>query len=110
MRYFLTGATGFIGGALARQLRDAGDAVVALVRDPARGAELRALGVDLRRGDITDRASIKPAMDGADGVFHVAGWYKVGDRDQRAAWAINVDGTRNVLECMRELAIPRGVY
>jgi nucleoside-diphosphate-sugar epimerase len=45
-----------------------------------------------------------------DGVFHIAGWYKVGARDRQAAYPINVLGTRNVLELMRELAIPKGVY
>ena len=49
-------------------------------------------------------------MTGVDGVFHVAGWYKVGISDRAAAVGINIDGTRNVLELMRELRIPKGVY
>jgi nucleoside-diphosphate-sugar epimerase len=49
-------------------------------------------------------------MQGADALFHVAGWYEVGTRDQSPAWAINVQGTRNVLEVMKELGIPKGVY
>jgi nucleoside-diphosphate-sugar epimerase len=49
-------------------------------------------------------------MTGADGVFHIAGWYKIGARDQRDGARINIDGTRNVLELMRELGIPKGVY
>ena len=49
-------------------------------------------------------------MTGADGVFHVAGWYKVGHWDERAAVAINVGGTQHVLELMKELGVPRGVY
>jgi nucleoside-diphosphate-sugar epimerase len=49
-------------------------------------------------------------MEGADGVFHVAGWYQIGARDSTLAQRINVDGTRNVLETMRDLRIPRGVY
>lgn len=53
---------------------------------------------------------MRAGMAGADGVFHVAGWYKVGARDRSAAEAVNVTGTRNVLELMRDLAIPRGVY
>jgi nucleoside-diphosphate-sugar epimerase len=112
MRYFVTGATGFIGGELARQLTAAGHQVVALVRTPAKAAALRDLGAELHPGDITDRGSLRAPMKGADGVFHVAAWYKVGVR-QRAegeAEAINVEGTRNVLEVMRELGIPKGVY
>lgn len=49
-------------------------------------------------------------MEGADGVFHVAGWYKVGVRDKAAGRSVNVLGTRNVLEMMEELEVPRGVY
>jgi nucleoside-diphosphate-sugar epimerase len=45
-----------------------------------------------------------------DGVFHVAGWYKLGVKDRAAAVATNIDGTRNVLELMQELRIPKGVY
>jgi nucleoside-diphosphate-sugar epimerase len=108
--YFLTGATGFVGGAIARQLRDAGHEVRAVVRSPERAAALAGLGVSVHPGDVTDKESLRVAMRGADGVFHVAGWYKVGVRDRSAAVAVNIDGTRNVLEVMRELRVPRGVY
>ena len=109
-RYFVTGATGFVGGRLARQLREAGHDVVTIARDPGRAGELEAIGVRVHRGDITARESLVEPMRGADGVFHLAAWYKVGVRDVSPAHAINVDGTRNVLEVMRELGIPRGVY
>jgi len=49
-------------------------------------------------------------MRGVDGVFHAAGWYRVGVRDKTPAQRINVHGTRNVLSMMQELQIPRGVY
>ncbi len=110
MRYFVTGATGFIGGELVRQLLAAGDEVVALVRDVSRASRLAQQGVQLANGDLTDKQIISAAMQGADGVFHVAGWYKVGDSDRRQAWAVNVEGTRNVLEAMRDAGVPRGVY
>jgi len=110
VRYFLTGATGFVGGRLARQLREAGHDVVALVRSLGRAKELADLGVSLAEGDVTDKESMRAPMRGVDGVFHVAGWYRVGSRDRAAAEAINVFGTQNVLDLMRELAIPKGVY
>lgn len=109
-RYFVTGGTGFIGGRLVRQLVDAGHQVVALVRDPARAGDLKALGAELCSGDINDKEQMRPGMAGADGVFHLAGWYQVGVRDKRPGERINVDGTRCVLELMRDLAIPKGVY
>lgn len=110
MKYFLTGATGFIGGRVASQLRDAGHQVVALVRNPEQAGALAATGVKVARGDVTDKESIRAAMSGSDGVFHIAGWYKIGERDRRPAVAINVDGTYNVLDVMKELGIAKGVY
>jgi nucleoside-diphosphate-sugar epimerase len=110
MKYFLTGATGFIGGVLARQLREAGHEVIAVVRTPAKAQELAKLGVSLHQGDVTDKESMRKGMTAVDGVFHVAGWYKVGVRDKSQAYAVNVEGTRTVLELMKELKIPKGVY
>jgi nucleoside-diphosphate-sugar epimerase len=110
MRYFLTGATGFLGGRVARQLVAEGHEVVAVARDPASAGDLAALGVSLHGGDVTEKESMRAAMTGVDGVFHIAGWYKIGMRDTSPGVKINVDGTRNVLELMRELAIPKGVY
>lgn len=110
MRYFLTGATGFLGGVLARQLRDAGHVVRAIARSPTRASSLVDLGVEVHAGDVTDLESMRAPMTGVDGVFHVAGWYKLGVRDRAAAVGTNIDGTRNVLRLMRELGVPRGVY
>jgi nucleoside-diphosphate-sugar epimerase len=110
MRYFVTGATGFIGGQLVHQLLAAGHEVAALVRDPARARTLEAAGVTLHAGDITAKETLRAAMHGADGVFHLAAWYEIGTKDQSRAELINVQGTRNVLETMRDLGIPRGVY
>jgi nucleoside-diphosphate-sugar epimerase len=110
MKYFITGATGFIGGRLARQLAQAGHHLVALVRDPAKAGDLAASGVELRRGDMTDRASLREAMHGADGVFHLAGWYALGNLDRAKMQAINVDGARNTLETAAELGVRRIVH
>jgi len=53
---------------------------------------------------------MRKPMEGTDGVFHVAGLYKLGIRDRKIAQRINVEGTRNVLELMKELLIKKGVY
>lgn len=110
MKYFVTGATGFLGGALAARLRTDGHEVRAVVRDPARASGLASIGAIIVRGDVSDKSSMRDAMRGVDGVFHVAGWYKLGVKDRAAAVAANIDGTRNVLELMQELRIPKGVY
>lgn len=110
MKYLVTGATGFVGEHVGLQLVEAGHEVVALVRDPRSAKHLEAVGMTLARGDITDRDSLRAPMEGVDGVFHLAAWYEVGTRDAAEAERVNVSGTRNVLEVMRELGIPKGVY
>ncbi len=110
-RYFVTGATGFLGGELVKQLVGRGHRVAALARSPEPSPLLKALGVELYGGDITDRESLRAPMQGVDGVFHAAAWYKVGARQKGdIAERTNVDGTRNVLEVARELGVPRVVY
>jgi len=110
MKFFLTGATGFLGGVLARQLRALGHDVNAVIRSPEKANELKTLGVTLFKGDVTEKESMQEAMQGTDGIFHVAGWYKIGAKDKRQGEKVNVQGTRNVLELMQELRIPKGVY
>lgn len=110
MKIFLTGATGFVGGRMARLLVQRGHQVHAVVRTPAKAADLAALGVHLHPGDVTAKESMRAAMTGAEAVLHIAGWYKVGVRDTREGHAINVTGTRHVLELMQELNVPKGVY
>ena len=106
----MTGATGFIGGRVTRQLVEAGHEVVAIARNPENARGLASIGVDVRRGDITSKDSLREPMAGADGVFHIAGWYKIGSKYPAEGDRINVVGTRNVLTTMKELGIPKGVY
>ena len=110
MKYFVTGATGFVGGVLAKKLREAGHEVHASVRSPEKANDLQEIGVKVYRGDVTDKESMREAMAGVDGVFHVAGWYKIGVKDKSDGERVNIQGTRNVLELMQELKIPKGVY
>ena len=110
MKYFVTGATGFVGGVLVKKLREVGHEVNASVRSPEMAKDMQALGVKLFKGDVTDKESMREAMTAVDGVYHVAGWYKVGTRDKSGGARVNINGTRNVLELMQELNIPKGVY
>ncbi|MDQ3782571.1 MAG: NAD-dependent epimerase/dehydratase family protein [Actinomycetota bacterium] len=110
MRYAITGATGFVGGALAAELRRGGHHVVALVRAPTKAGTLAGIGVELAVGDLDDDAALQTLCHGADGVFHVAGWYRLGNRDRAEAVRVNVDGTRNVLAATAKAGTPRIVY
>jgi dihydroflavonol-4-reductase len=105
----MTGATGFLGGALARMLLGGGHEVVALVRRPEAASDLRDLGVTLVPGDLDDAAALDRLLDGADGFFHVAGWFKFGRREHHALHAVNVQGTRNALEAALRAGV-RSVY
>ncbi len=114
MRVFITGATGFVGQALVRTLRARGWDLSALVRDPA-GAPARWLqgqGVALVRGDVTQPDGLAPALRGHDAVLHNAGVYEIGADAAlvRRMHAVNVDGTRHVLEAARTAAVPRTLY
>jgi len=93
-----------------RQLVSARHKVTAIARDPSKAQDLRALGVDVHPGDVTVQESLRSPMTGADGVFHIAGWYKIGTKDRAEGERINVVGTRNVLTVMKELGIRKGVY
>ena len=110
MRYFVTGATGFMGARVARMLVDDGHDVVALVRSSRQAALLEDSGMTPHVGDVTRKESMRAGMQGVDGIFHLAAWFKVGVRDLSPAYAVNVEGTRNVLELMADLDVPLGVY
>ncbi len=110
MRCFLTGASGFVGANLARELAACGHEVKVLVR-PA--SDLRGLaGIECERieGDITDRQVLRQALQGCDWCFHVAASYHLWLRDYRPMYAANVDGTRNVLQAAWEAHCGRIVY
>src|SRR5689334_14923191 len=77
MRIAITGATGGVGGAVCRAAGARGDAVRALVRDPARAARIAAIGVELVRGDLDDPAALEETARGADAFVHAAA--QVGD-------------------------------
>lgn len=109
MRYAMTGATGFLGGALARMLIDNGHEVAALVRRPEAATHLRDLGVTIVKGDLGDDEALDRLLEGADGFFHVAGWFRFGRREREMLHEVNVQGTRNALEAARRAGV-RTVY
>ena len=112
MRVFLTGATGFIGGQVAKGLRERGDEVVCLVRSPEKATELEALGCELVAGDLGDREAMRGAMEGCDGAIHAAAMYEVGiPASQRPAMhEANVLGTENALRAALEAKVGKVVY
>ena len=112
MKVFLTGGTGFIGGAIARQLRDLEHEVVALVRSPEKADDLRRIGASLIEGDLSDPTVIARAAEGVDAAIHGAAIYRVGvtGGEAKRLRAANIDGTRNALDGLIEAGVPRIVY
>lgn len=113
-RVFVTGGAGFIGRAVVRLLRQRGDDVTAVVRDPARAAFLADLRVrvvanDLGSGSV---ATISEQMRGCDGVIHLAGSYRVGIRpsERPAMYEMNVAVAARVLDAAIEVGVPRIVH
>ncbi|MBC7262833.1 MAG: NAD-dependent epimerase/dehydratase family protein [Chloroflexi bacterium] len=110
MRAFVTGATGFVGSHVAEELLRAGYIVRALVRP---GSDVRALtGLDVERvsGSLSDKASLYEAMQGCDLLFHVAAFYSTREEDAAQMYAINVGGTKTILQVAMELGVQRVVY
>jgi len=112
MRVVLTGGGGFVGGAVARQLRERGDEVVALVRDPARVGDLQAIGAEVVANDLATAAATEATLSGADAEIHAAGSYRVGipQRERAAMWDANVGTTTRVLAAAATAGTKRIVY
>src|SRR3954452_1742708 len=112
MRAFVTGATGFIGGHVARKVAERGDHVVALVRSPEKAGDLQALGAELVEGDLSNEEAIKRGVQGADAVFHIGAIYKVGIKKSQAEelWDANVRGVERVLDAAHDAGVKRIVY
>ena len=112
MRVFLTGGTGFIGGHVARRLRDRGDDVRVLVRDLEKGRALEALGCELVVGDLGDEPAIAAGLEGCDALIHNAAVYEVGipASEHRAMYEANVLGTERVLRAALAAQTPKVVY
>jgi dihydroflavonol-4-reductase len=104
----VTGATGFIGWHVARQLLDRGDSVRALARDPSKLRELD--GVQPIQGDLRDPASLARAVEDCAIVYHVAADYRLWTRDPQEMFRSNVEGTRNLLEAARRTGVERFIY
>ncbi|HET8554867.1 MAG TPA: hopanoid-associated sugar epimerase [Rhodanobacteraceae bacterium] len=109
-RVLVTGATGFIGSAVVRNLLHAGYRVRALVRPTSRLDSLEGLDVETATGDVRDLPSLLDAMQGCGGVFHVAADYRLWTPDADAMYACNVEGSRHVLEAARQVGVKRIVY
>jgi nucleoside-diphosphate-sugar epimerase len=95
-KVLVTGASGFVGSAVAHKLVEAGFSVRALVREKGPYSNLADLDIEFIEGDLRDRASIDRAVAGVRYVFHVAADYRLWAPDPGEIYATNLEGTRNV--------------
>jgi len=110
MNVVVTGATGHIGNVLVRELLAAGDKVRALIPPFENDLPIRGLDVDIVAADVCDPASLGPAFQGADAVYHLAGIIAIVPGKEELLQRVNVEGTRNVLDACLEAGIGRLIY
>jgi dihydroflavonol-4-reductase len=110
MTSLVTGATGFIGGNVARALWKRGDQVRALVRPTANDIAIRDTSVKQCPGDLRDIDSLRRAMAGCDSVYHCAATYAFWSRNPTDLYRDNVAGTENILIAAQEAGVRRVVF
>ena len=106
----LTGASGFIGSAVARALVEEGFSVRALVRRGSRRDHLGALGIEIVEGSLDSAASLAAALGSQRYLVHVAADYRLWSRDPDEIFAANVEGTRAVMQAARNAGVERVVH
>lgn len=110
MKALVTGATGFVGAAVARALAAAGVEVRVLARPESDLRNLDGLAVERVAGDLRDPASLRKALAGCRHLYHVAAHYALWAREPSVFYDINVAGTRALLEAAGEAGVERIVY
>lgn len=105
----VTGGSGFVGRAVVLELLAQKRAVRVLARDPRHPA-LEGLPVEVAQGDLRDRASLDAALSGCSRLFHVAADYRLWVPHPEEMYAINVEGTRNLLAAALAQGVDRVVY
>ena len=106
----VTGATGFVGAAVARALLAAGRRVRVLSRPSSDRRNLAGLDVEICQGSLEDAASLAAAVTGCGALFHVAADYRLWVRDPRAMFRANVEGTRALMAAALAAGVERVVY
>jgi dihydroflavonol-4-reductase len=109
-KVLVTGASGFVGSAVAKVLAEAGFAVRALVRPESRRAHLQGIDIEFAEGDLRDAASLRPAMAGVRYLFHVAADYRLWAPDPDEILAVNIAGTRAIMSEAMRAGVERAVY
>jgi dihydroflavonol-4-reductase len=109
-RVFVTGASGFIGGALTARLLEQGDAVVGLARSDESAAVVASRGAEVARGDLLDEDTLAAGMEGCEIAYHVAGVNDHCPPDPAMLLRVNVQGAEAAVRAAQRAGIPRMVF
>lgn len=110
MTALVTGATGFVGSAVARKLLAAGETVRVLARPGGDRRNIADLKVEIVEGDLRDRASLERALRGCSALFHVAADYRLWVPRPADIYRANVEGSRDIMLAAAEVGVSRIVY
>ena len=110
MTTLVTGATGFLGSAIARELLKDGRNIKLLARNNADLKNIKGLDAEIAIGDLRDRESLKSAFKGCSKLYHAAAYYSLWNKDKKLIFDINVRGTRNILETALDAGIENVIY
>jgi len=110
MTTLVTGATGFLGSAIARELLRDGRKIKLLTRSNADLRNIEGLDAEVVIGDLRDKDSLKFALRDCSKLYHAAAYYSLWNKDRKLIYDINVQGTRNILETALDLGIEKVVY
>ncbi len=110
MKVFVTGATGFIGASIVRELLKDGHQVKALVRNGSNIANLKGLELEIFRGDLHNQKHLADGMSDCNWLFHAAADYRLWCPEPKAMYHANVDGTRTLMEAALAVGVSRVVY
>ncbi|MBN1464589.1 NAD-dependent epimerase/dehydratase family protein [candidate division KSB1 bacterium] len=110
MKALVTGASGFTGGYMVRNLLEHGYAVRAFVRPQSVLSALQHLPIEFAYGDLQNERQVLDAVDGVDAVFHIAALYRAANVPDSAYWAVNVTGTANLLKAAHAVGVHRFLH
>ena len=110
MKALVTGGTGFVGSHLVSRLVRKGESVKVLARRSSNTDYLKKLNVEIHVGDVTDKKSVRTAVEGADLVYHIAALFRQARFPDEVFRQVNVEGTQNMLEASYEEGVKRFVH
>jgi dihydroflavonol-4-reductase len=110
MKAFVTGATGFIGASIVRELLKDGCEVRVLARPGSDRRNLSGLDIEIWEGNLSDRGSLIQGLSGCQTLFHAAADYRLWTRSPASMYDVNVGGTRTILSAALEVGLDKVVY